>query len=163
MRSSIIDFWNTRVLNLYSKRRKNDGVCFLCADEFAKRRLTSEFWVFRLSGIRGSFMSKKDCLYRSVKDNLYSLKWKSAYRTKLQGTQSVNYNTEIGNKCNFIDHSNNCLFFIPCIIVTIFTILNQQNSQTCSKDLYCNIALIIPICFGPQGTIERESNQSNIA
>jgi len=55
------------------------------------------------------------------------------------------------------------IFFIPRIIVTIFTTLNQQNAQPYFKDLYCNIALNAPICFGPQGTIIRESNQSNIA
>jgi len=42
--------------------------------------------------------------------------------------------------------------------------LNHQNAQTCSlRYLYYSITLNISVCFGPQGTIIRESNQSNMA
>jgi len=56
------------------------------------------------------------------------------------------------------------MIIIIIIIITvssaIFATLQQENAQNHFLDIYNN-TLNIPTCFDPQGTIIRESNQSN--
>jgi hypothetical protein len=55
-----------------------------------------------------------------------------------------------------------CIFFIPPIINNIFRIINQRKAESfLFRYLYYNITLNISTCFGPQGTIFTESNQTN--
>jgi hypothetical protein len=57
------------------------------------------------------------------------------------------------------DNSRACLqSSVPAMLAT----LNQPNAQTYSSDTY-NITLNIPTRFAPQGTIFRDSIQSNAA
>ena len=73
-----------------------------------------------------------------------------------------------------LSHESLCTFplilphFIILIILYCPLITNSQHQTKKSENLflrslYYNITLNIPTCFGPQQTIIRESNQSNIA